>query len=221
MARYECFDCNKNLDGHPKIKVEGDIYCYSCAKKLSQPSTSPKKKRHANDLKDYEAKVARWENWKKNLESALPSKTTRIIIIVGVAIGCAMFFANPVLFLPGLLVGLIAKHFHVQSRKRDWTRINPEPAFPSRPSTSFVRDRIELVGGVSGTSLSSGFREKILERDGYQCQICDQVFPANQLEVHHIKPRAKMGKHYSTNLVTLCWRCHREESWFGHKHKMR
>jgi 5-methylcytosine-specific restriction endonuclease McrA len=96
-----------------------------------------------------------------------------------------------------------------------------EPALPAYPSNSFVRDQIELVGGVSGTPLSSGYQKKILERDGHKCQICGEVFPADQLEVHHIKPQAKGGRHYPANLVTLCWRCHRDETWFGHKHKMR
>jgi len=133
-----------------------------------------------------------------------------------------VLMANPIFFLlPGLVVGFIANQLYFNSQKKEWVHSHPEPVFPTSPSNSFVRDRIELVGGVSGTPLSSGYQKKILERDGYKCQICGEVFPADQLEVHHIKPQAKGGRHYPANLVTLCWRCHREETWFGHKHKMR
>jgi hypothetical protein len=143
-------------------------------------------------------------------------------IVVGVAIGCAVFLANPIFFIiPGLIVGFVVNHFYFHGEKKDWVRKNPEPVYPESPSNSFVRDRIELVGGVGGKQLPSSYRKQILERDGYECQICGGEFPANRLEVHHIKPQAKWGKDYSTNLVTLCWRCHRKETWFGHKHKMR
>jgi hypothetical protein len=130
------------------------------------------------------------------------------------------FLANPIFFLPGLVLGFIASRFYVQSQKSDWIRSHPEPDLPSRPSNNFLCDRIELVGGVGGKQLS-GYRKMILKRDGYECQTCGGKFPADKLEVHHIKPQTKWGKDYSTNLVTLCWRCHREETWFGHNHKMR
>lgn len=81
MAQYECYVCDKNLRGHPKIKVEGAVYCYSCAKEVVAAEDRVTEQKQANDLKVYEAKVAKWENWKKNLESALPSKTTRQVML--------------------------------------------------------------------------------------------------------------------------------------------
>lgn len=222
MPRYQCFSCNKNLDGHPKIKVEGNINCYSCAKEVVAALDYHTEIKHAKEVKAHDVLYERWKNWDEKRKLAVPSTNTQMYITLGVAIGCAVLMANPIFFLlPGLVVGFIANQLYFTSQKKEWIRSHPEPVFPTSPSNSFVRDRIELVGGVSGTPLSSGYQKKILERDGYKCQICGEVFPADQLEVHHIKPQAKGGRHYSANLVTLCWRCHREETWFGHKHKMR
>jgi len=217
----ECCICQKNLTGRPKIQFEDKIYCYICAKEVVGAKDSVAVKKHANDLKEYEAKAAKHKTWEETLASFLPSKTTQKCIIVGVAIGFAVFLENPVLFLPGLLIGLIVKHFYVQSQRSDWVRNHPEPEYPSYPSGDYASSRIQLVGGVRGKPLSGSHRKKILERDGYQCQSCGQVFPAEQLEVHHIKPQAKGGKHFSTNLITLCYDCHLDEGWFGHSHKMR
>jgi 5-methylcytosine-specific restriction endonuclease McrA len=220
--RYECFKCNKSLHGHPKIKVEGNICCYSCAKKVVTALDRVTEEKHAKEVKAYDVQYEKWKNWDEKRALALPSTNTQLCITLGVAVGCAVILVNPIFFLlPGLIVGFIVNHFYFHSQKKDWIRRNPEPTYPPYPSNNFVRDRIEIVGGVSGTPLSSSYREKILERDGYECQICGGEFRADRLEVHHIIPRAKRGKHYPANLVTLCWRCHVEEIWFGHKHKMR
>ena len=222
MSRYECADCNKNLHGHPKIKVEDEIYCYSCAKQLVAILDAPTEAKHAKEMKSHDVQYEKWKKWNEKRELALPSPKIQMWIVIGVAIGCAVFLANPACFIiPGLIVGFIVNHFYFHGEKKDWIRRNPAPVYPESPSNSFVRDRIELVGGVSGTPLSFGYREKILKRDGYKCQICDEVFPADELEVHHIKSQAKGGKHYPANLVTLCYDCHVAETWFGHKHKMR
>lgn len=222
MAQYECSECNKNLHGHPKIRVDGEIYCNACAKQLVEILDGPTEAKHAKEIKAHDIQYEKWKKWNEKRELALPSPKTQMWIVGGVAIGCAVFLSNPIFFIiPGLVVGFIVNHFYFHNGKKDWIRRNPEPALPAYPSNSFVRDRIELIGGASGTPLSSGYQKKILERDGYKCQICGEVFPADQLEVHHIKPQAKGGRHYPANLVALCWRCHREETWFGHKHKMR
>jgi hypothetical protein len=221
MAQYECFSCKKYLDGHPKIDVEGNIYCYLCAKNIVGIKDHLAEEQRAKYLKaceDHSAKRVDW-NWK--LESAQPSKTIQGLIIIGVAGGFAAFLDNPILFLPGLFVGMIVCHFYIQGRRKRWIHNHPEPADLPHPSISFLRDRIQLVDGESGTPLSSNYREQILERDGYRCQWCGEVYPADELEIHHIVPQAEGGKHFPSNLVTLCYHCHVAENWFGHKHKMR
>lgn len=60
-------------------------------------------------------------------------------------------------------------------------------------------------------------RQKILIRDNYTCQNCQKVFSTNNLEVHHIIPRAKGGEDKMINVVTLCIKCHNNETWYGHR----
>lgn len=51
-------------------------------------------------------------------------------------------------------------------------------------------------------------RLKALERDGYQCQKCEE---RNDLLVHHIKPYAISQDNSLENLITLCRPCHGKE----------
>jgi len=50
------------------------------------------------------------------------------------------------------------------------------------------------------------FREKVLIRDNYTCQICGNK---KNLEVHHIIPRSKGGTNVVENGITLCKNCHK------------
>lgn len=61
-------------------------------------------------------------------------------------------------------------------------------------------------------------REKVLERDGYQCRCCGMSREDHQnafntgLSVHHIRPRSEVDNlgraNFLTNLMTLCASCH-------------
>ncbi|GAB6075182.1 RNA-guided endonuclease IscB [Desulfurobacterium crinifex] len=50
------------------------------------------------------------------------------------------------------------------------------------------------------------FREKVLKRDNYTCQICGS---RENLEAHHIIPRSKGGTNLVENGITLCKDCHK------------
>jgi 5-methylcytosine-specific restriction endonuclease McrA len=50
-------------------------------------------------------------------------------------------------------------------------------------------------------------RLSTLKRDGWGCQSCGSSVG---LEVHHITPRSKLGDDAPENLITLCWKCHRQ-----------
>lgn len=52
-------------------------------------------------------------------------------------------------------------------------------------------------------------RERVLERDDYQCQRCGAT--DTTLHVHHVTPISKGGSHRLSNLETLCESCHAEE----------
>jgi 5-methylcytosine-specific restriction endonuclease McrA len=49
------------------------------------------------------------------------------------------------------------------------------------------------------------FREKVLWRDGYQCQHCGS---SDHLQAHHIRQRAHGGSNTPHNGITLCETCH-------------
>ena len=54
-------------------------------------------------------------------------------------------------------------------------------------------------------------RMRILERDGYRCQICGERPSNNEhivLHVHHVRPFGEGGLTIDENLITLCHTCH-------------
>ena len=51
-------------------------------------------------------------------------------------------------------------------------------------------------------------RLRIILRDKYECQRCEQIFDGISLTVHHIIPRKQGGGSNSANLITLCNSCH-------------
>ncbi|MGH9680385.1 MAG: HNH endonuclease [Candidatus Acidiferrales bacterium] len=46
---------------------------------------------------------------------------------------------------------------------------------------------------------------EVLKRDGWRCQGCGRT---ESLQVHHIKPRGRLGDDAEENLITLCSDCH-------------
>jgi len=50
-------------------------------------------------------------------------------------------------------------------------------------------------------------RLSTLKRDGWRCQSCGSSVG---LQVHHITSRSKLGDDVPENLITLCWKCHRQ-----------
>ena len=47
---------------------------------------------------------------------------------------------------------------------------------------------------------------EVLERDGWRCQICGRK---NNLQVHHVQWRSRLGNDTKENLIALCAVCHR------------
>ena len=47
--------------------------------------------------------------------------------------------------------------------------------------------------------------KEVLSRDSWRCQNCGT---AENLQVHHIQPRSKLGHDSLENLITLCVSCH-------------
>jgi len=71
----------------------------------------------------------------------------------------------------------------------------------------------ELIGKTRLRRL----KEKVLERDNYKCQKCFDKERCEisgsrfKLEVHHKIPLSKGGKDELDNLITLCFKCHRNK----------
>lgn len=223
-----CSSCDKKLEGHPKIGFDGDAYCYKCAKRVVGNQDRLAEQEQSAKLEGYRTQ---FEIWQHGLKGALPSTGTQIYIIGGIAVGFAFFVENRkdgdnvTLFhlFCGLAVGAVINHFYAHRKRERWILQNPKPANPSCSPGNVASNRIELIGqGTKGEEYSAAkYRRLIMERDGYQCQNCGAIFPADQLEVHHIIPQSSGGKHFSNNLITLCFDCHLDEHWFGHSHYMR
>ncbi len=47
----------------------------------------------------------------------------------------------------------------------------------------------------------------VLERDGWHCQFCGRT---ENLQVHHIEPRSRLGDDTAENLIALCVLCHQK-----------
>jgi 5-methylcytosine-specific restriction endonuclease McrA len=45
----------------------------------------------------------------------------------------------------------------------------------------------------------------VLVRDAWRCQICGS---SENLQVHHLRPRSRLGDDSPSNLITLCSHCH-------------
>ena len=50
-------------------------------------------------------------------------------------------------------------------------------------------------------------RAELFARDGHRCVYCGGEFPAEQLTVDHVQPRARGGDGSGGNLVTACGPC--------------
>lgn len=61
------------------------------------------------------------------------------------------------------------------------------------------------------SSIPPRVRALVFARDGYRCVICGcEGSSGNPLQRHHIVFRENGGKNSSTNLQTVCKRCHVE-----------
>jgi 5-methylcytosine-specific restriction endonuclease McrA len=50
-------------------------------------------------------------------------------------------------------------------------------------------------------------RNGIFERDEFRCVYCGEQFPAEELTLDHVQPRARGGDRSEGNLVTACKGC--------------
>lgn len=61
-------------------------------------------------------------------------------------------------------------------------------------------------------TLSQSTRFRILDRDRFTCRYCGRRAPNVELEIDHVRPRAKNGLDDDDNLVAACVECNRAKS---------
>ncbi len=71
-----------------------------------------------------------------------------------------------------------------------------DPLRPKRPRLALDASGYEVL------------RYQVLDRDGWRCQSCGAT---NNLQVHHLSARSKLGDDSLENLITLCARCHSQQ----------
>lgn len=73
------------------------------------------------------------------------------------------------------------------------------------------------MSGSGRQKLAQSTRRAVLERDGYECQECDEPVGGKHnphvetANVHHKEPVSEGGTNEPDNLVTLCKGCHKEK----------
>ncbi len=55
-------------------------------------------------------------------------------------------------------------------------------------------------------NLDPAIKEAVLVRDNFQCQLCGTE---NSISPHHIVPKSQGGTDHISNLIILCFNCHR------------
>lgn len=70
--------------------------------------------------------------------------------------------------------------------------------------------KIERGTYRNGVSLET--RREILERDRYTCALCVEVDDGefSKMQIHHITPVSEGGNDDKSNLITLCFNCHKD-----------
>lgn len=222
-----CAKCSALLRGRPRILVNEVLYCYRCAKftvtQLQRPLTE-KYESLLNCHRQKETARQKWESLLRKHEMAdwLSLGIIACCLILGITVGMKLNNARYVIggvcgyFLGQLVVTLINYILTARFRKD-----NPCPDLPGEPPSQheFVFWNFEQHGVHTSRIIEGTYRMEILDRDNYICQSCGLRFPAETLEVHHVRPRANGGQTRRSNLVTLCIDCHKDEDWFGHIHK--
>lgn len=61
-------------------------------------------------------------------------------------------------------------------------------------------------------SISKQKKKVVKNRDNHTCQICEEIFPENELEVDHIFPHSIGGSNQITNLMALCRQCNKNKT---------
>jgi transposase-like protein len=238
-----CRECSKKLTDEPAILIDGNCYCFLHAKLFFPKILALHKKQEKDANSNFEELSSSFKNKKAAEESALRawhykrSEHSRnngftnwkwawylvtVIGLVSLNPGLGILAAIPCL----LAVPFIDEWFQGQ-RNLQFDTESPRPTCDTNLSPPVYKPLPRPAisthpGNHDPASVNIGYnRGIILQRDEYRCQNCGKIFQPELLEVHHVDPLAKGGCDSPRNLTTLCLKCHLNEDWFGHVHKMR
>ncbi len=68
------------------------------------------------------------------------------------------------------------------------------------------------ISDTKSRTISVQKRKAVKKGDNYTCQICEEIFPEDKLEVDHIFPHSLGGSNQTTNLMALCRPCNENKS---------
>ena len=218
---FYCNSCKAYLYGKPKICFEKSIYCFSCAKKVINAKKEIIDKKNEVLRLEYDKVYSKW-NTERN---KVGYEETNWIIPMGFVITAVL----PIWFLGAIGIGiaviaegiavpilLVIRSKAVSKRQQDHSIIYPPPQSPKYKFMDFF-----LLPFDGYSYDTNNYRAETIDRDNSVCQNCNKVINQNSIEVHHIIPKARNGEDYPSNLVTLCFQCHKSEGWFGHQHYYR
>lgn len=85
-----------------------------------------------------------------------------------------------------------------------------DPIYPTVKVPQLYRDRIPISGPADlyRRKGRTKTRLRILTRDNFTCNKCDESYPETYLEVDHIIPLSQGGPDNDSNSQTLCIPCH-------------
>lgn len=227
-----CTNCSSNLHGKPKIRVEGQTYCFRCAKRevsarahtreqSADNQYSNEKAVHSREKAAFEQRHVEW--WNRRRAYVGTGIWESILTIIASVMAYYLADATAKGFgIVGVLVALLGWGFlwNARDSRRDaeFRTRDPEPQFlKAEPTRAPVLTVHHTPHDADGTHfLSRNYREEILRRDSFTCQVCGKKRQRRTLEVHHIIPRSKGGDDDPTNLIALCKYCHDREDWYEH-----
>lgn len=240
----ECQICKKQLNGHPKIDVEGTLCCFGCAKKRVLAIAEEKRRlcdepflqkqdeyRRALALRsqiqdEFETQLAAYKQGIGDAHGSTLLPLTLLIVscllpffgVVKGVLAWSVIIACGVFFLISELVA--------RRRMAEYMRSTPLPqqpdilseALPTPPPSFPDYEHVShfLLPPDGSYYLWANYRGATLRRDAFTCQCCQKEFERGALDVHHILPQKMRSLDDPTNLVTLCRECHKRETSLSH-----
>ncbi|MEY3376801.1 MAG: hypothetical protein RL463_1111 [Bacteroidota bacterium] len=97
-------------------------------------------------------------------------------------------------------------------RNKRWCGSNPckEIIDYKVKHANYKKAKRKMDKGTFRNGVPAELREYVKNRDDFTCRLCFKSHDSLALQVHHIIPVGNGGTDINTNLVLLCYDCHKE-----------